>query len=202
MKTKQYSQITKISIKVFAIVHIAIFIYINIVTLTPYSGWLINDEALTGLLTGAFISVVSILLFVYSFGLLIVKYSEDSWGAGIPIAISIVTWVLTLVVFPFLDLPFRIYQKDYENSAKIVIRTEGENSVALPEEYCHTSVTCGVVLTYGRVFYMRSIGMMGEYGPGYLYDPGNKPEEVCVSSSKILFVPDWYNCQLDWNIVW
>ncbi len=201
-KMKKYSRITKNSIKVFIFAHLAIFVYINIMSLAPYNGWLINNEAISNFLISMFVFCVSGLLFVYSFGLLLVKYQKDSWVAGIPLVISSVTWLLVLFLLPFLNLPFRFHQKDYENSAKIVIRSQGENKIALPEEYRHTSVTGGVVLIYGRVFYMQSIGMMGEYGPGYLYDPSNVPERVCTKSSGIFLVPNWYWCTLDWSIVW
>ncbi|OQY28465.1 MAG: hypothetical protein B6I38_09160 [Anaerolineaceae bacterium 4572_5.1] len=143
---KKYSRITKNSIKVFTFVHLAIFTYFIITSLAPYNSWLINDEAITNLVIGTSVFFVSGLLFVYSFGLLIVKYPKDSWGAGIPLAISSVMWLLVLFVVPFLDLSFRLHQKDYENSAKTVILSQGENVVALPEEYRHTSVTGEVII--------------------------------------------------------
>ncbi|WP_420631874.1 hypothetical protein [Candidatus Leptofilum sp.] len=47
---------------------------------------------------------------------------------------------------------------------------------------------------YGRLFYLQSIGLMAELGPGYLYDPQDNPEEVCFQSTRI--VENWYDCSL------
>lgn len=201
-----FGGITNISIKIFAVFHIFVFIYFNRSLFAPSNGWIIGDEAKANLFTGVLLLCIGSILFFYSFFLLLVKYSRDSWKAGIPIAISSATWVSTLFILPFLadslDLSFRTHQRDYEESAKIMVKIQGETQAALPLEYRHTSVTGGVYLVEGRVFYMQSIGMMAEFGPGFLFDPTNKPDEVCINFSKILFAKNWYDCDLNWNLLW
>ena len=200
-----FGGITNISIKIFAVFHAFVFLYFSRGLFSPYNGWIIGDKAKAELLTGVLLLCTGSILFVYSFFLFMVKYARDSWRAGIPIAISSATWILTLFILPFvvssLDLSFRIHQRDFEESAKIMINIQDEEEAALPLEYRHISVTGGVYLVDRRVFYMQSIGMMAEFGPGYLYDPSEKPEEVCVNFSKIIFVENWYSCDLHWNLL-
>lgn len=198
-----FGGIVNISTKIFAVYHIFVFLYFNKNLLKPYNGWLIGDKALMEFFTGILLLCIGGVLFLYSFILLIVRYSRDALRAGIPFAISSGTWILTMFVLPLLagslDLSFRIHQRDFEESAKIMINIQGEEA-ALPSEYRHISVTGGVYLIEGRVFYMQSIGMMAEFGPGYLYDPYEKPEEVCENFSRIIFVENWYSCNLNWNL--
>jgi hypothetical protein len=105
-----FGGITNISIKVFAVFHTFVFLYFSQSLFSPYNGWIIGDKAKAELFTGTLLLCVGGILFVYSFFLLMVKYSRDSWRAGIPISISSATWVLTLFILPFLadslDLSF------------------------------------------------------------------------------------------------
>jgi hypothetical protein len=201
-----FGGITSISIKVFAVFHAFVFVYFSRSLFSPYNGWIIGDKAKAELLAGMLLICLSGILFAYSFFLFMVKYSKDSWQAGIPIAISTSTWVLTLFILPFFanffDLPFRIHQKEFEESAVIMANIQRKTEAALPSKYSDISVTGGVYLVEGRVFYMQSIGMMAEYGPGYLYDPSKKPEEVCIRFSRVFFTTNWYDCNLNWNLLW
>jgi hypothetical protein len=202
---KNYSRLTQVSIYIFVLFHILVFIYFCPNFFGPYDGSISSNESMSEFLLGFFLFLSGIGLFIYSLFLFLSKYSKESWGAGIPLAISSFTWVMIMIIIPLFNSTFdtfyQIHKEDFNTSALLMIETQNETWVHLPYEYRYLSVTGGVRLSNGRVFYMQSIGMMGEEGPGYLYDPESKPEEVCTKSSVIFWTKNWYECDLNWKLL-
>lgn len=130
--------------------------------------------------------------------LFLFKIRTDGWRAGFPLFVTVGMTMVTLIFLPTLDsslhLRFRLYQSDFTQSAQELYPPETDRGFALPETYQHLTVGGTVMPVDGRLFYLQSIGMMAELGPGYLYDPQNNPEEVCFQSERI--IENWYKCRL------
>jgi hypothetical protein len=201
----KYSRTTHKSILISTLIHTAMLLFFGCSSLFPSNGMIITSTAQSYLLISTSFFCISGIFFVYSLGLFIAKYSKDSLGAGIPFGISVISWLSLIFILPFLfntlDLRFRLFQNDFKESAKIAVSSLGETKITLPDEYRHISIAGDAYLVQGKAFFMESVGMMAEYGPGYLYDSYDKPEEVCTNFSPVLLVDHWYRCSLNWNLI-
>lgn len=191
------SRIVKISLWGTAVFHLFFFLYILIIQiLRPTNGQITGDGSTLGF--DLILIMISGLLVVYALVLLLLKIRSDGWRAGLPLFLSIGMPVVTLFLLPALDsslhLRFRLNQSAFVQSAEELYPPQSDNELALPEQYQHLTVGGSVMVVNGRLFYLQSIGMMAELGPGYLYDPQNNPTEVCFQSTQI--IENWYDCNL------
>lgn len=193
-----FGGVINISIKVFLIFQSMVLLFFTYSSFMPSNG-------VANVFIGTPVICAEGVFFIFSIGLYIVKSSQDSKGAITPFLIFVATWLLVFFVsfiVSKLDLRFRFFQRDFEESARIALTIQG-NEYRLPKEYQHLSATSSAFIVQGRVFYMESIGMMSEPGPGYLFDPSDRPDAVCYEVSRVPFVPHWYRCSyLDWALVW
>lgn len=191
------SRLVKFSLWATAAFQLLFLIYLLIFQILSPTNSQITGSGSTLGLDLALLAICGLFL-LYTLLLFVFKIRTEGWRAGLPLVVTVGLMLFTFAIIPALDanlhLRFRLYRSDFAQSATELYPPDANREFALPEQYQHLTVGGTVMPVEGRLFYLQSIGLMAEFGPGYLYDPQNNPDAICTNISPI--VENWYKCNL------